>query len=209
MDKFFLSFSSETSVFLSILLSRKVKIRMHKTSTSSRSSPGIWLISFTGFTKPKNAEQHYAQSSDTVFHPNRTINAESTDWNSFTPPRLSMTFTELTSYTSWLLNKLLWTPPVQDFIQIEQKIWKIGRSVIFALWQSRPSTELILTKLIIYQGYCESSVGRDSSVGIAIRYGLDGPGIECRWGARFSAPVQTGPAAHPTSCTIGTGSFPG
>jgi len=28
-------------------------------------------------------------------------------------------------------------------------------------------------------------------------------------GARFSAPVQTGPAAHPASCTMGTGSFPG
>jgi len=27
--------------------------------------------------------------------------------------------------------------------------------------------------------------------------------------ARFSAPVQTGPEAHPTSYTIGTGSFPG
>jgi len=28
-------------------------------------------------------------------------------------------------------------------------------------------------------------------------------------GARFSAPVQTGLAAHPASCTVGTGSFPG
>ena len=27
--------------------------------------------------------------------------------------------------------------------------------------------------------------------------------------ARFSAPVQTDPEAHPTSCTMGTGSFPG
>ena len=36
-------------------------------------------------------------------------------------------------------------------------------------------------------------VGRDSSVGIAARYVLDGPVIECRWEARFSAPVQTGP----------------
>jgi len=27
--------------------------------------------------------------------------------------------------------------------------------------------------------------------------------------ARFSAPVQTGPEAHPDSCTMGTGSFPG
>jgi len=28
-------------------------------------------------------------------------------------------------------------------------------------------------------------------------------------GARFSAPVQTGPEAHPASCTIGPGSFLG
>ena len=32
----------------------------------------------------------------------------------------------------------------------------------------------------------------DSSVGIATRYGLDGRGNESRWGARFSAHVQTG-----------------
>jgi len=28
-------------------------------------------------------------------------------------------------------------------------------------------------------------------------------------GARFSAPVRTGPGAHPASCTMGTGSIPG
>ena len=39
-------------------------------------------------------------------------------------------------------------------------------------------------------------------------YGLDGPGFESRGGARFSAPVQTGPVAHPASCTTGTGSSP-
>jgi hypothetical protein len=38
-------------------------------------------------------------------------------------------------------------------------------------------------------------VGRDSSVGIATRYGLDGLGIESRWGAGFSVPVQTGPGS--------------
>ena len=51
--------------------------------------------------------------------------------------------------------------------------------------------------------------GPGSSVGIATGYGLDGPGIESRWGVRFSAPVQTGPGAHPASCTMGTGSFSG
>ena len=28
-------------------------------------------------------------------------------------------------------------------------------------------------------------------------------------GARISTPVQSGPEAHPTSCTMGNGSFPG
>ena len=50
---------------------------------------------------------------------------------------------------------------------------------------------------------------RDNSVGIAIRYGLDGPGIESRWEASFYVPVQTGPGPHPASYTMGTGSFPG
>jgi hypothetical protein len=35
-------------------------------------------------------------------------------------------------------------------------------------------------------------MGRGSSVDIASRYGLDGPGIESRWRARFSALVLTG-----------------
>ena len=60
----------------------------------------------------------------------------------------------------------------------------------------------------IYSNYIQKR-GPDSSVDIATGYGLDGPGIESRWGARLSAPVQTGPGAHPASCKMGTGSFPG
>jgi len=37
---------------------------------------------------------------------------------------------------------------------------------------------------------------------------LDDPGVESRWWVIFSSPVQTGPGAHPASCTMGTGSFP-
>jgi hypothetical protein len=48
--------------------------------------------------------------------------------------------------------------------------------------------------------------GPGNVVGIATAYGLDGPGIESRWGARFSALVQTGPEAHPAFCTMRTGS---
>ena len=39
-------------------------------------------------------------------------------------------------------------------------------------------------------------VGWDSSVGIATRYGLDGPGIESQWGRDF--PHPSGPALGPT-----------
>jgi hypothetical protein len=51
--------------------------------------------------------------------------------------------------------------------------------------------------------------GPGSSVGIAteLRAGLSGDRIPV--GARFSAPVQTGPGAHQASCTMGTGPFPG
>jgi hypothetical protein len=50
-------------------------------------------------------------------------------------------------------------------------------------------------------------VGWDSIVSIVTRYRLDGLGIESGVGPRFSAPVQTGPGAHPAPCTMGTGSF--
>ena len=46
-------------------------------------------------------------------------------------------------------------------------------------------------------------------VSIATGHGLYDPGIESRWEARFSAPVQNGSGAHPASCTMGTESFPG
>jgi hypothetical protein len=60
-----------------------------------------------------------------------------------------------------------------------------------------------------FNSFFVAYVGRDGIVSIATRYGLDGPRIESRWGSRFSAPVQTGPGAHPSSYAVDTGSFPG
>jgi hypothetical protein len=68
-------------------------------------------------------------------------------------------------------------------------------------------THKVHSKLITFMYVREGGPG--SSVGIATGYGLDGPRIESRWGARFSTPVQTGPGDHPTHCTMGTGSFLG
>ena len=61
------------------------------------------------------------------------------------------------------------------------------------------------------EGTMIHQTGQDSSIGIATRYVLDGPRIESRWGARFSASVQTGPGTHPASYTMYNGYrvFPG
>jgi len=50
-----------------------------------------------------------------------------------------------------------------------------------------------------------SICGLGRSVDIATGYGLDGPGIESRWGRDF--PYLSRPA-HSASFTMGTGSFP-
>jgi hypothetical protein len=50
-------------------------------------------------------------------------------------------------------------------------------------------------------------VARANVFGIATRYGLDAPRIESRWGSRFFVSVHTGPGAHPSFYTIGTGSY--
>ena len=69
-----------------------------------------------------------------------------------------------------------------------------------------PFSNLILPCFFLYLVYFHPTFpfacGPRNSVGIATRYGLDGSGIEPRSGARFSAPVQTDPGAHPASCTI-------
>ena len=50
--------------------------------------------------------------------------------------------------------------------------------------------------------------GPSNSVGIATDYRLDGP-VSNPGGDEIFPPVQTGPGAHPASCKMGTGSFPG
>ena len=46
-------------------------------------------------------------------------------------------------------------------------------------------------------------------MGIAPRYGLDGPGIESRWRRDFPRASRQALGAHPVSYTTGTGSVPG
>ena len=68
-----------------------------------------------------------------------------------------------------------------------------------------PCNLCTLTHLTNITGNSNTVLWPGRSVGIATGWTVRGsnPG-----GARFSA-VQTGPGAHPASCTMGTGSFPG
>jgi len=50
--------------------------------------------------------------------------------------------------------------------------------------------------------------GRDSLVGIAIRYGLGGSGIEFRWGEEILRSRQDRPWIHTASYSIDSGPFP-
>ena len=90
------------------------------------------------------------------------------------------------------------------------------------LWYNTSGRTMVLgsTQLLTEGGQClgltlpssfaeclDVRSGPGSSVGIATDYELDGPGFESG-GARFSA-RPAAPGAHPTSCTMGTGSFPG
>ena len=103
-------------------------------------------------------------------------------------------------------------------LQLNVFTWHCGSSmcVILVHLELFPEVETtILRTLIFHPPTAKLFVvtlyrcGPGSSVGIEAGYGLDGPAIEYRWRARFSASVQTCPGAHPASCTIDTGSFPG
>jgi hypothetical protein len=72
-------------------------------------------------------------------------------------------------------------------------------------WVSRVGNVFILaengnTKSAVYKKVLRKSWGRASVGGIATRYGLDGPGIESRWGRDF--PHSSRPALGPTQPPI-------
>jgi hypothetical protein len=56
---------------------------------------------------------------------------------------------------------------------------------------------------------CVEGGGRDSSVGIATRYGLDGPGIESRWVGEIFRTRPDRPCGPPSLLYNGDRTFPG
>jgi hypothetical protein len=80
--------------------------------------------------------------------------------------------------------------------------WQVG---VFSL--GRPGSSLRLVHLAYMRVHLTvllpvlwEYVDRNSSVGIATRYGLEGPGIESRWGRDF--PHLSKPALGPTQSSV-------
>ena len=87
-----------------------------------------------------------------------------------------------------------WPCNTDGFISLRQET---GFSLV--LWVQTSRVQNFITDKAF--GWSQSNKeGRDSSVGIATRYGLNGPGIKSRWGRRatFFAPVQTSPGVPPS-----------
>jgi hypothetical protein len=89
-------------------------------------------------------------------------------------------------------------------------LWSLHETYKHALWQN---AGFFMFKPVGTYSYHLASTGqkylpgRESSVGSAARYGVDGPGMWSLWGVKFSAPVQKSPGARQASCTLGTGSL--
>jgi hypothetical protein len=104
------------------------------------------------------------------------------------------------SDTHTYLSRKCYTHLLHFLNDFEETRYKISpRNAAQHLWLSEQMFRVSHTVL----------VGRDSSVGIETRYGMDGPGIESRWGRDFQHPSR--PALGTTQPPIQwvPGLFPG
>ena len=84
-----------------------------------------------------------------------------------------------------------------------RELGRYSSSLLIWLCSTRTNNIYIYIYIYIYM----SGPRQLSRYSESLRAGRSGDRIPV--GARFSAPVQTGPGTNPASCTMGTGSFPG
>jgi hypothetical protein len=93
-------------------------------------------------------------------------------------------------------------------LSIDWSFWYIFISFVIRMWKSvyHRTLPMLVNMCSFYwclRYFCSfimSKLGRNSSVGIATGYGLDGPKIESRWGRDF--PYLSRPALGPTQTPV-------
>jgi hypothetical protein len=107
-----------------------------------------------------------------------------------------------------LLVAILWLPSRQFVLPflnvVPQRFCKIKwLEILEMLFFLPPAPQFAATEWCEVVQNCGLQVEYTASLWYPPKY------VQSRWGASFFAHVQTGPGAHPASCTVGTGSFPG
>ena len=93
---------------------------------------------------------------------------------------------------------------------IFQNVFSLSHNFICCVLLTLWSIKLVwIIYIYIYVCVCVCVCGPCSSVGIAADYGLDDPGSNPREDEIFRPSRPADPGAHPASCKMGTGSFPG
>jgi len=125
-------------------------------------------------------------------------------WNGFV---VQVTvFANSSNYGKWKWDFAIFQVHTAFMITTEVFSWYLaassGKHHISRIIRRNFSTEIypctLLTDVNLpYTKNIRSIIGRDSSVGTATRYGLDGPGIESRWGRNILRPSR--PSLGPPS----------
>ena len=113
----------------------------------------------------------------------------------------------------WVIRASIWWPhnilgllnEIKTFVMFHHKCIMYVFKLSAFVWPLRKTTNLISFKFctLLHIGS-----GPGGSVGVVIELRPGRSGIDSWWGGNFPS-VQTGPGAHPTSCKMGTRSFPG